>query len=466
MEYLRQYQADIMLLLSGICGLMGLLVYLTKSMSKTRKLALMQFEFTSMLLLIADRQAYIYRGDTSTLGWWMVRISNFLVFFLTLAVIYSFNLYLIDLYTHEGGLEKPPKRLRAVKVLAMIGMALVIISQFTGLYYTFDEMNRYQRAPGFLISYLIPMAALLLQISVILQNFNRLSRNMSISLLLFSCLSVIASVCQVFMYGVSLQNITIVATAALLYIFALQDMSRELERSRKQEIESYRKEQENMHDLFEQTAEALAAAIDAKDKYTHGHSARVAMYSTQIARDAGKSDDDCEKVYFSALLHDVGKIGIPKAVLTKPGKLTEEEYEIIKSHTSKGYEVLKDISIMPELATGAQAHHERPDGRGYPNGLSGDEIPRVAQIIAVADCFDAMYSDRPYRSRMNFDRVVSIISEVSGTQLTPDVVDAFLRLVKKGELRAADDHGGGSMESIENIGQHASHSQTTWRILC
>ena len=106
---------------------------------------------------------------------------------------------------------------------------------------------------------------------------------------------------------------------------------------------------------------------------------------------------------------------------------------------------------MPELATGAQAHHERPDGKGYPSGLSSDEIPRVAQIIAVADCFDAMYSDRPYRSRMNFDRVVSIIKEVSGTQLTPDVVDAFLRLVEKGEFRAADDHGGGSMESIENI---------------
>ena len=366
MEYLRQYQADIMLLLSGICGLMGLLVYLTKSMSKTRKLALMQIEFTSMLLLIADRQAYIYRGDTSTLGWWMVRISNFLVFFLTLAVIYSFNLYLIDLYTHEGGLEKPPKRLRAVKVLALIGMALVIVSQFTGLYYTFDEMNRYQRAPGFLISYLIPMAALLLQISVILQNFNRLSRNMSISLLLFSCLSVIASVCQVFMYGVSLQNMTIVATAALLYIFALQDMSRELERSRKQEIESYRKEQENMHDLFEQTAEALAAAIDAKDKYTHGHSARVAMYSTQIARDAGKSDDDCEKVYFSALLHDVGKIGVPDAIINKDGKLTDEEFSQIKLHPVYGNRILSSIQQSPYLSIGAHYHHERYEGGRYP----------------------------------------------------------------------------------------------------
>ena len=106
---------------------------------------------------------------------------------------------------------------------------------------------------------------------------------------------------------------------------------------------------------------------------------------------------------------------------------------------------------MPELATGAKSHHERPDGKGYPQGLKGDEIPRAAQIIAVADCFDAMYSDRPYRSRMNFDKAVSIIKEVSGTQLTEDVVDAFLRLVEKGEFRDPDDVGGGSMDDINNI---------------
>ncbi|MBR7174789.1 MAG: HD domain-containing protein, partial [Clostridia bacterium] len=138
-------------------------------------------------------------------------------------------------------------------------------------------------------------------------------------------------------------------------------------------------------------------------------------------------------------------------VLNKPGKLSDEEFETIKSHTSKGYDVLKEIHIMPELAVGAQAHHERPDGKGYPNHLKGDEIPRVAQIIAVADCFDAMYSNRPYRNRMNFDKAVSIIQEVSGTQLSPDVVDAFMRLVEKGEFRAPDDDGGGTTENIDNI---------------
>ena len=117
---------------------------------------------------------------------------------------------------------------------------------------------------------------------------------------------------------------------------------------------------------------------------------------------------------------------------------------------------------MPELSVGAGAHHERPDGKGYPKGLKGDHIPRVAQIIAVADTFDAMYSDRPYRKRMNFDKVVSIMKEVRGTQLTADVVDAFLRLVDKGMFRAPDDNGGGTVEDIDNIRKKfdKEHSET------
>ncbi len=211
-----------------------------------------------------------------------------------------------------------------------------------------------------------------------------------------------------------------------------------------------KKQQESMTFIREIT-EAFAKVIDMKDKYTNGHSTRVAQYTARLAEELGYDKETVEKYYRIALLHDIGKIGVPPEVLNKNGKLTDEEFEKIKSHTSQGYEVLKDISIMPELSVGAQSHHERPDGRGYPNHLKGDEIPRVAQIIAVADCFDAMYSNRPYRNRMNFDKVVSIIREVSGTQLEPDVVDAFLRLVDKGELRAKDDHGGGSMENIENI---------------
>ncbi len=213
----------------------------------------------------------------------------------------------------------------------------------------------------------------------------------------------------------------------------------------------YEKKARENQILVHEITEAFAKVIDMKDKYTNGHSTRVGEYTVLLAKELGYDDDTVDKYYNIALLHDIGKIGVPSAVLNKQGKLSEEEFAIIKSHPVLGYNALKDISIMPELAVGAGSHHERPDGKGYPNGLKGDEIPRVAQIIAVADTFDAMYSKRPYRSRMNFEKAVSIIKDVRGTQLTADVVDAFLRLVEKGEFRAPDDDGGGSTEDINNL---------------
>lgn len=216
-------------------------------------------------------------------------------------------------------------------------------------------------------------------------------------------------------------------------------------------IRKFKKKELEQKALTREITEAFAKVIDMKDKYTNGHSTRVAEYTVMLAKELGCSEETVDKYYNIALLHDIGKVGVPPEVLNKPGKLTDTEFNIIKSHSALGYNTLKDISIMPELAIGAGAHHERPDGRGYPKGLKNDEIPRVAQIIAVADTFDAMYSDRPYRKRMNFDKVVSIMKEVKGTQLAEDVVDAFLRLVDKGEFRAPDDNGGGTTEDIDNI---------------
>ncbi|MCR5604443.1 MAG: HD domain-containing protein [Lachnospiraceae bacterium] len=211
-----------------------------------------------------------------------------------------------------------------------------------------------------------------------------------------------------------------------------------------------KKDEENKT-FVREMIEAFAKTIDMKDKYTRGHSSRVAEYTAMLAREMSYDDDTVEKFYNIALLHDIGKIGVPPEVLNKPGKLTDKEFSIIKSHSALGYEVLKDISIMPELAVGAGEHHERPDGKGYPKGLKEDDISEVARIIAVADTFDAMYSDRPYRKRMNFDKAVSIIREVSGTQLSANVVDAFLRLVEEGHFRHPDDVGGGTTEDIDNI---------------
>ena len=212
------------------------------------------------------------------------------------------------------------------------------------------------------------------------------------------------------------------------------------------EMEILLDQQQRDKNLITEIVEAFAKVIDLKDRYTNGHSTRVAEYTAMLARELGYSDEEVQKYYDIALMHDIGKIGVPDEVLNKPGKLTDEEYEEFKSHTTRGYNALQEISLMPELAIGAAYHHERPDGKGYPKGLKGDEIPRVAQIVSVADTFDAMYSDRPYRKRMDFDKVVETIKDVAGTQLAADVVDAFLRLVDKGEINASS---GSTLEDVK-----------------
>ncbi|MBQ9382759.1 MAG: HD domain-containing protein [Ruminiclostridium sp.] len=186
--------------------------------------------------------------------------------------------------------------------------------------------------------------------------------------------------------------------------------------------------------LIDEMTKVFAKCIDMKDKYTNGHSFRVAEYSKLLAEKMGKSESETHDIYNIAMLHDIGKISIPDSVLNKPGKPTDEEYEILKTHTSNGYEVLKDITIAPELSYGAGYHHERLDGKGYPNGLTGDEIPEVAQIIAVADTFDAMYSTRPYRKQMEVHVVLDELKKVSGTQLNGDIVNDLVELVDEGKI--------------------------------
>ena len=198
------------------------------------------------------------------------------------------------------------------------------------------------------------------------------------------------------------------------------------------------KRQEEQDRYIGDITKVFSECVDLRDTYTNGHSARVAMYTRMLAEKLGKPPEEVERMYRIALLHDVGKISIPDAVLNKPGRLTDEEYAIMKSHSKRGQDVLKNIDIAPDLALGAGCHHERWDGKGYPNGLKGEEIPEVAQIIGVADTFDAMFSTRPYRNKMPLQDVVAEIKRCSGTQLSPKVVDAFLQLVDEGAFNDSD----------------------------
>jgi HD-GYP domain-containing protein (c-di-GMP phosphodiesterase class II) len=180
--------------------------------------------------------------------------------------------------------------------------------------------------------------------------------------------------------------------------------------------------------MFMGSLKALTSAIDAKDRYTCGHSERVAMLGAQLARAAGLSEEKVERIHICGLLHDVGKIGVPEAVLCKPGRLTDQEFALIKLHPEIGHRILKDIPKLQDILPGVLYHHERWDGQGYPHGLRGDEIPLFARLLGLADTFDAMSSTRAYRAALPRDVVLAEIQRSGGTQFDPELTKLMLRL--------------------------------------
>jgi HD-GYP domain-containing protein (c-di-GMP phosphodiesterase class II) len=185
---------------------------------------------------------------------------------------------------------------------------------------------------------------------------------------------------------------------------------------------------QDMQDLFMGVLHALTQSIDAKDAYTRGHSQRVAELSRALAQKIGLSDEECERIYLSGLLHDVGKIGVPEAVLTKPGRLTDAEFDAIKKHPAIGAQILGNIKQLQDIIPGVLYHHERWDVRGYPHGIAGDKIPLIGRIICVADSFDAMSSTRTYRPALPLETVLQEIKRCAGAQFDPALASVFVTL--------------------------------------
>lgn len=214
----------------------------------------------------------------------------------------------------------------------------------------------------------------------------------------------------------------VLITALVLHLIA---------RSKIKKLEARRKEYQ---EIVEQSLLTFAKTIDAKDSYTNGHSTRVAMYAREIAKRCGMSKIEQERIYYMGLLHDIGKIGIPDNILTKPGKLTEEEMKIIQTHPAIGGDILADFNEIPGISDGARYHHERYDGTGYCEGKKGTDIPVVARIIGVADTYDAMSSDRCYRKALSREIIISELKKASGTQLDPEFVSIMLDMIDEGNV--------------------------------
>jgi len=285
-----------------------------------------------------------------------------------------------------------------------------------------DSAGFYHRGPLYFIYIIIDVASLIYLLIAFFRISGKYGLKKAVTLWMIAIVmlsamipTIISSKCHTSILGVTL-------CAVMLYEYYQSLIQREMS-------ENIKKQQDKLKRLFEQTATALVNAIDAKDKYTHGHSARVAEYSRKIAEVRGKSEEECDEIYFSALLHDVGKIGIPLEIINKDGKLTDDEYATIKKHPVIGEEILSSISEYPYLSIAAHFHHERYDGKGYPTGLKGEDIPEIARIVAVADAYDAMTSKRSYRDSIPQSKVREEIVKGAGSQFDPEFAHAMQHII-------------------------------------
>ena len=199
-------------------------------------------------------------------------------------------------------------------------------------------------------------------------------------------------------------------------------------------VDQLKKGAQENHLLFINSVRMLAAAIDAKDPYTRGHSERVARYSIAIGKNLALGEKEMRNLRVSALLHDVGKIGIDDRILRKPGALSDDEFEVMKGHPVKGAAIMSGVAQLIDVIPGMKYHHEQWGGGGYPDGLESEQIPMQARIVAIADTFDAMTTNRPYQKAMELGYVVEKIKSFAGTRFDPRVVDAFVNAVGRGEI--------------------------------
>ena len=428
-EFLAENQLNIMLALGSICGMTAVYSMVSRSLSLRRKIALIGMDISSMVLLFSDRYAYIYRGRVDTLGFFMTRTCNFLVFTMTIVVIFCVNQYIKDLCINEGRAEKVPNVLFVNDELAAIGILLVIVSQVTGFYYMFDENNRYVRAPGYIVSYVIPVLMAVIEITVVMKYYRRFRKKIFFPLVSFSIMPLLGGLIQYFVYGISFINIGIVLMVIIIYMFVLMDINESIERAHRLEMESLREEKRSMKRMFDQTANAFVAAVEKKDPFLHGHAARVANIARRIAKLSGKRKEDCEKIYYAALLHDIGMIGLPDSLIGKTDDLTEEEYEIVKKKPLMSWEILSSITEYPFLSQGAHYSYERYDGKGYPEGLAGNQIPEISRIISVANSYDAMVTEKRFRGPLPMQIVREELLNESGGQFDPRFSQIMIQII-------------------------------------
>ncbi len=421
--------------MEGLCIVICLILRIQMQLVRARrdtdrwfKLAL----FSNIGMLLGDMSDWLLSGaDFSGAG---ALLSAGLTLFYASSglVMFSFFAYIFH-YMDGRGRTQPRALLWVVGALSAMEMVLALVSPFTGALFVITQDNVYTRGPLFILSQLPAVVTFLLVALVYLRAWTAMNAKERTCFSMYLTLPVIGILIQGLFYGVPTLAVSLTLDFLLVSMLINSEMDTQLldsqQRLKEERIRSLQVLRDNQAKLTGEIIIALGGAVEAKDRYTNGHSQRVAQYARELAGHMGWDKDKQEKIYYAGLLHDVGKIRISDAIITKNGRLTDEEYAQMKLHPMAGYYILKKISSIHDFAIGARWHHERWDGRGYPNGLSGENIPLIARIIGVADAYDAMTSRRSYRDVLPQEIVRNEIQRGAGSQFDPEIVSIMLSLI-------------------------------------
>ena len=354
-----------------------------------------------------------------------------------LAAISGF-LFIYYIYAYSS-MDQEDLRRRNLFNLTLLAIDFILLATnpYTGWVFTYDRYGNYIHNFLFVpVAYGFPILFFIIGSLYMMLHHERYKKSQLITMVLAIMIAAVLFFLQMLYFDDVLITFFIASIGILVVYLSLETPEHERLVQATHELKEA-KARETMlaaqERLSKEVMLALSKAVDAKDHYTNGHSERVAEYAREIAKRMGKSEKEQDEIYELGLLHDIGKIGISEEIINKKGRLTDEEFDEIKKHTIIGWDILKTISEIPWLSKGARWHHERYDGKCYPDGLSGEDIPEEARIICVADCYDAMTSKRSYSEPRKQSEARAEIVRCSGTQFDPAIAKHLLEMIDEDE---------------------------------
>ncbi len=388
---------------------------------------------SNILMTLGDMTDWMF-SDVPGRGIHLVLWVGLILYFSSSAILMlTYTGYVISHI--EGKSVQVPKALfRIGMVFAGVTVSFALTTPFTKwMFYISPGDNGYHRGDLILVTQTASYLIYFIAVYILIKYRRHLRRKELVFFWSYVIFPLIAQLVQITTYKIAAFNVTASFVLLLIFIFIQSEMKLEMEKKEHalKTIEMSHMEvlRGNQEHLIDQIITALSNTVEAKDVYTSGHSSRVANYAREIMYRLGGSGQQQMDTYYMGLLHDVGKIRVQDSIINKNGRLTDQEYEQIKLHTVAGYHILKGVTVIPDLAMGARWHHERYDGKGYPNGLSGEDIPLIARIISVADSYDAMTSNRSYREIMPQQKVRQEIENGKGTQFDPRIAQIMLDMI-------------------------------------